>query len=160
MSLSGILQRLSIIQQTETKLTLRELPLSDWAIVFALLIIGAMIAIAGFLTTSGIAFGLALFFLFQGKIRLIDFDADTGNMTITYQSLLKKETVSQIELAMIQRAYLYRGDDGGTQIILVSADGEESGISVYSNDMQDWKEPIVIAINAVLFEALKNTEKP
>mgnify|MGYP000580547534 CR=1 FL=1 len=156
--MSGILQRLTIIHQTENRLVLRELPLSDWAIVFALGIIATIIAIAGFSITAGIGFAVAVFFVFQGKIRLIDFDVASGTMTINYQSPLKKETVSQIKLDTIQRAYLYRGDDGGTQIILVSVDGEESGISVYSSDMQDWKEAIVVAINAVLFEAHKDEE--
>ena len=56
---------------------------------------------------------------------------------------------------MLHRAYLYTGDDDGTQIILVRRDGEEFGISVYSDDPSPWKEPIVVAINGILNEAHK-----
>jgi len=151
--MQGILQRLNIIEQTETRLVLRELPLFDYAVAFALIITALILSVASFWYSAGIAAVIALYFILQGRVRLIIFDADAGGMLIHYQTPLRKETVSAIELREIQRAYLFKGDDMGTQIILVQVDGEEMGISIYSNDMNPWKDDIVIAINAILHEA-------
>lgn len=153
--MQGIVQRLSIIQQTEKQLVLRELPLFDYAIAFVLIIIGMMLLIAKFWISAGIATVIALYFMAQGKRRMIHFDVDAGKMSIYYQTLLKKETVSDIQIRDIQDAYLYQGDDGGTQIILRGTDAEEMGISAYSNDMTLWKEDIVIAINTILHQRIK-----
>lgn len=151
----GILQRLIIIEQTETRLILRELPLFDYAVAFALIITGLILSVVNFWFSAGIAAVIALYFILQGRVRMIVFDADTGGMIVLYQTPLKKVPVSEIDLAEIKRAYLFKGDDGGTQIILVQVDGEEIGISVYSNDMNPWKDDIVIAINAILYQAHK-----
>lgn len=149
------MQKLTITRQTETHLVLRELPLLDYGIAFVVLITSLILLVANFWISAGIAAVIALYFIFQGKMRLICFDADAGKMLIHYQTPLKKETVSDIQLSDIQRAYLFKGDDEGTQIILLRGDAEEMGISAYSNDMTPWKDDIVIAINAILHEAYK-----
>lgn len=148
--MQGIFQRLSITQQTDRQLLLRELPLFDYAIAFVLVIIGMMLLVGKFWISAGIATVIALYFVVQGKRRMIYFDVDAGKMLIHYQTLLKKETVSELELGDIQDVYIYQGDDGGTQIILRGTNAEEMGISAYSNDMTPWKEDIVMAINATL----------
>ena len=154
--MKGILQRLNIIQQTDTQLVLRELPLLDYLIAFALIVVALIVSVASFRASAGIAVILALFFVLQGRVRLIVFDATAGNMMVYYQTPIRKAPVSEINLADIQRAYLYKGDSGGTQIILVRMEGEEMGISVYSSDMTRWKDDIVIAINAILHQAYRD----
>lgn len=154
--LQGVIQRLQIIHQTDTKLVLRELPLLDWGIAFLLGITTIIIAIAQFWVSAGVAGGIALFFVLQGRMRLITFDADANIMQIEHHTPLRKHIINELTLESIQRAYLYKGDDDGTQIILVHVDGEELGISVYSNDVNIWKDDIVIAINAILYEAHKD----
>ena len=152
-SFAGILQRLNIIEQTDRRLVLRERPLLDYLVGFALVVGALLVWIAGLRAIPGIALALALYFIVQGRVRLIVFDSDTGKMLIHYQTILKKEVASEINLNEIKRAYLFKGDDMATQIILVRVDAEEMGLSVYSNDINPWKDDIVIAINAILHEA-------
>lgn len=157
--LHGIIQRLQIIYQTDDKLILRELPLLDWGLAFFLAITTLILVISEFWVSAGVAGGVALFFILQGRTRIITFDADANFMRIDYQTPLQKQVINEIPLQNIQRAYLYKGDDDGTQIILVHTDGEELGISVYSRDVTIWKDDIVIAINAVLHEAHKDDNR-
>ena len=154
--LHGISQRLQIIHQTDDKLILRELPLLDWGLAFFLASTTLILVISEFWVSAGVAGGVALFFILQARTRIITFDADANFMRIDFQTPLQKEVINEIPLQNIQRAYLYKGDDDGTQIILVHTDGEELGISVYSRDVTVWKDDIVIAINAVLHEAHKD----
>lgn len=154
--IQDLIQRLSIVQQTTSRLVLRELPLLDWGATFILLIVALLLSIAEFWTSAGIAILIAFYFIFAGRMRVLEFDAGMGKLLIHYQTPLKRDTVSDIDLHTVQRAYLFKGDDNGTQIILVRRDGEELGISVYSQEMTPWKEPIVIAINAILHEAHKD----
>ena len=154
--LQGVIQRLYIIEQSKTRLSLREYPLLDWAVAFLLAVTVIILMIADFQISAGVAGGVALFFIIQGRIRTITFDADSDTMQISYQSPLRKQVATEILLHDIQRAYLYKGDDEGTQIILVHVNGEELGISVYSEDISVWKDDIVIAINAILYEAHKD----
>ncbi|GAB5492064.1 MAG: hypothetical protein Phog2KO_22790 [Phototrophicaceae bacterium] len=154
--LQGVIQRLYIIRQSDTQLNLREYPLLDWAVAFFLGIIVIILMIADFQISAGVAGGVALFFIIQARIRTINFDTDSNIMQIGYQSLLRQQVATEILLSDIQRAYLYKGDDEGTQIILVHVKGEELGISVYSEDISVWKDDIVIAINAILYEAHKD----
>ena len=156
--LQGVIQRLYIIEQSKTRLSLREYPLLDWAVAFLLAVTVIILMIADFQISAGVAGGVALFFIIQGRIRTITFDADSDTMQISYQSPLRKQVATEILLHDIQRAYLYKGDDEGTQIILVHIKGEELGISVYSEDISVWKDDIVIAINAILYEAHKDDE--
>jgi hypothetical protein len=155
----GVIQRLAIVQQTETRLVLRELPIFDWAIAFALVITALILSIAQFWISALIAVAVGIYFILQGRVRLIIFDVSTAKMTVQFRSPLNKQNISEIFLSEIQRAYLFKGDDAGTQIILVRVDGEEMGMSTYSNDMSPWKEDIVIAITAILHEAHKDDEK-
>ena len=154
--LHGVIQRLRIIHQTDTTLILRELPLLDWGLAFFLAITSLILVISQFWTSAGVAAGVALFFILQGRTRLITFDADTNFLNIEYQTPLRKQVINELPLQNIQRAYLYKGDDDGTQIVLVHIDGEELGISVYSRDVNIWKDDIVIAINTILHEAHKD----
>ncbi|MEO1290581.1 MAG: hypothetical protein AAFV93_22795 [Chloroflexota bacterium] len=154
--IQGVIQRLSIAEQTASRLVLRELPLLDWGAGFLLVIVALMLSINSFWTSAVLALAIALYFLLAGRVRLIEFDISAGTMQIHYQTPLKRNTVNTIKLETIQRAYLYTGDDDGTQIILVRRDGEELGISVYSDDIASWKEPIVVAVNAILYEAHKD----
>lgn len=154
--LHGVIQRLQIIHQTDDKLILRELPLLDWGLAFFLAITTLVLVISEFWVSAGVAGGVALFFILQGRMRLITFDADANFMRIDYQTPLRKQVINEIPLQNIQRAYLYKGEDDGTQIVLVHIDGEELGISIYSRDVTIWKDDIVIAINTILHEAHKD----
>ncbi|MEM9955664.1 MAG: hypothetical protein AAF846_28950 [Chloroflexota bacterium] len=155
--IQGVVQRLSIAEQTSSRLVLCELPLLDWGAGFLLVIVALMLSINSFWTSAVLALAIALYFLLAGRVRLIEFDISAETMQIHYQTPLKRNTVNTIKLETIQRAYLYTGDDEGTQIILVRRDGEELGISVYSDDIASWKEPIVVAVNAILYEAHKTS---
>lgn len=152
----GVLQRLSIIQQTENQLILRELPLLDWGIAILLAMTAMMLTIVQFWISAGVAAGVALFFIIQGRTRPISFDVDSNQMLIRYQTPLSSQIATDMGLHEIQRAYLYKGDDDSTQIVLLRVDGEELGLSVYSKDLHPWKDDIVIAINAILHEAHKD----
>jgi hypothetical protein len=103
---------------------------------------------------------LGIFFVMQGRIRVIRFDADANTMTVEYVYLYKRIHASTKPLHEISRAYLDKADDDSTQIILVDVTGEEAGLSVYSRDIRPWKEEIVIAINTVLHEAHKDDADP
>ena len=151
--IQGVIQRLIIVQQSEGRLLLREYPLLDWGIAFALFTLALALSVANFLVSAVIAGGIGIYFLLTGRVRTIDFDTSRGKILTSYQTPISNQAVSDIPLDDIQHAYLLKGDDAGTQIILVRTDGEELGISVYSNDIASWKDDIVIAINAVLFTA-------
>jgi len=156
--IQGVIQRLSIVQQSDLRLMLREYPLLDWGIAFALCMLALALFVADFAVSAVIAGGIGIYFLLTGRVRQLDFNVATGQLLINYQTPIRNQTVSEIPLHEIQRAYLLQGDDGATQIILVRIDGEELGISVYSDDVAPWKETIVIAINAVLFAAHQHTD--
>lgn len=149
----GVLQKLNIIQQTQTKLVLREQPLLEWFGAGGLLLLATNLAFLNFWLTASAAVVLALFVAAQARTRIIRFDAVHNQLTINLNSLFSKQQVMSEVLNEIARAYLHQDDGGSTQIILVRADGKELGLSVYSRDAQPWKETITIAINAVLHEA-------
>lgn len=154
-----VIQRLFIVQQTKTRLVLRELPLLDWIIAFGLTMIGLVMSFWGFWLSTGIAGAIACYFIIQGQVRMIYFDVAEEGMAVSIQTPFSKETVNAVKLDEIRRSYLFRGDDDGSQIVLVHQSGEESGISVYSEDLSNWKEPIVIAINGILHEYRKQQEE-
>lgn len=153
--LNGILQRLSIIEQTDSRLVLRELPLLDWGLAFLLLLITAILWISNLGISAVISLALAFFLVLQSRVRLIIFQTSPNLMQIFLQSPLQSRVVNEISLHQINRAYLHK-DDSGSQIILVQTDGSEMGLSVFSHELRDWKEPIVIAINAILHNAHKD----
>ena len=93
--LQGVIQRLYIIEQSKTRLSLREYPLLDWAVAFLLAVTVIILMIADFQISAGVAGGVALFFIIQGRIRTITFDADSDTMQISYQSPLRKQLQSQ-----------------------------------------------------------------
>ena len=156
--IQGVLQRLSIVQQTKTQLVLRELPLLDWAVAIGLVLIALILAQFGIWISVYVAFGLSIYFLVQGRIRIIRFDIENDRMVEFFQTPLRQEGGFSYELDTIQRAYVYKGDDSGTQVVLVMKNGEEVGLSVYSQDTTAWKDDIVFAINAILYEARKPVE--
>lgn len=156
--IQGVIQRLNIIQQSEQRLILREYPLLDWGIAFALFTLALALSVSNFTVSAVIAGGIGIYFLLTGRVRTIDFNVPYSKVLTSYQTPLSNKTVSDIALEDIQRAYLLQGDDAGTQIVLVRTDGEELGISVYSDDIASWKDDIVIAINAVLFVAHQQNE--
>ncbi|MGJ3238674.1 MAG: hypothetical protein ACFE0Q_08215 [Anaerolineae bacterium] len=157
--IQGVIQRLKIVYETDTRLVLRELPLLDWAAAFMLVLIGLGLSLFDFWVSAVLAAGLAFYFVLQGRVRLIEFDAPTARMIVQYRTPFSQSIASDIDLYTVHRAYLFKGDDGGTQVILVRADGEELGISVYSSDPSPWKEAVVIAINALLHEVHKDDDE-
>lgn len=157
--IDGILQRLTITEQTQSRLVLRELPLLEILVVGSLMLLAFNFAIFELLVTAIIAILLGVFFAFQAKMRRITFDADANMLIVTLQSLRRDDVVLQYELHKISRAYLSKDERGYSQIILVSVTGDEMGLSVYSRDLVAWKEPIVIAINAILHEAHKDDDE-
>jgi hypothetical protein len=153
---AGILQKMNIIHMSESRLVLRELPLLDWLVVLVILLSAVMMWIANITISAVIALGVALFMVLQAHVRLVVFTIDPNLMQVLFQSPLRTRITNEISLHQISRAYLKKDDLGGTQIILVQTDGEEMGLSVYSKDLRDWKEDIVIAINAILHNAHKD----
>jgi hypothetical protein len=103
-----------------------------------------------------VAIAIALLLVLQARLRLIIFTTEPNLMQVLLQSPLRSQIATEISLHEISRAYLKKDDAGGTQIVLVQTDGEEMGLSVYSKDMRDWKEEIVIAINEILHNAHKD----
>jgi hypothetical protein len=158
--ISGILQRLTIIEFTDIRLVLRELPFLEWLLAGILWIAAINFVLFGLWATAVAALLLGGYFVLQAHIRTIIFDADTNLMTVENMTLFNREVVSVKELHEISRAYLEKDDDGSTQIMLVDVVGDEMGLSVYSRDMRPWKEDIVVAINTVLHQAHKDDPDP
>lgn len=150
---ASVLEKLSIVEQTDTQLVLRELPLLDWLVAGAIFITALQFMLFDFRITAVVAVAIAAIFAIRARTRLISFDAETNLMQVRYQSLLRTQVIEEIGLHQISRAYLHKDDTGQSQIILVTALGDEMGLSAYSNDMNDWKSPIVVAINTLLHEA-------
>lgn len=144
------IQRLTIAEQTATRLILREHPRLEWLAALALLL-GTVIPLAMNLTFTAVA-TLAAAILVAGRARTRDIilDQETGKMTITFQNVLGKRTANEFPLSEIQQVYLKTDERGSSQIILVMEKGE-SGLSVYSKDATDWKNGIVDAVNQFLF---------
>jgi len=149
----GVLQRLTIIEQSACRLTLRELPLMEWVIVAVLLIIGINLALLNLWITAAASVLVALLIIAQARVRYISFDADEDTLEIYFQSLLQHKQVSAYRLKDITRAYLKKDEREYSQIILLATNGDEMGLSVYSRDVSDWKSEIVLAINTLLHEA-------
>jgi hypothetical protein len=156
MNILTVFDKLNIIEQSDTRLVLRDLPVLDWLFTGAMLLIALIFAIVELWITAGAAVIVGIVFVARAKTRLITFDAETNLMQIEFQSFFGKEVVNETMLHEISRAYLRKDSDGSSQILLVTVMGDELGLSSYSRDMTDWKEPVVIAINTVLHEAHKD----
>jgi len=99
---------------------------------------------------------VAAVFAARARTRIITFDASADLLTVQFRALFEQQTVLEKPLREISRAYLRKDDDDSTQIVLVDVLGGEMGLSVHSQEMMPWKEPLVIAINAILHEAHKD----
>lgn len=154
----GVLQRLTIGQQTRQRLVLRELPLLEWVIVGSLFTIGINLSIAGLTLSAVGAMVIGVILINLSRIREIVFDAEADAMVVVYQYLLRQNTVNHIELDEILRASLNQDDNGATQILLITTRGE-MGLSVYSRDLTDWKETVVFAINEFLHNARRTKQQ-
>ena len=146
----SVLQKLTIIELTTTRLVLRELPLLEWLLIGGLFIVAAIMAILGFKITAVCAFLIALYVGFQTRIRLIVFDIEDHTMSIGYRYLLSFQIVMTKTLSEISQITLHTGEDGGTQIILIDQDQDRMGLSAYSRDLRPWKEPIITAIHTLI----------
>jgi hypothetical protein len=151
--ISGVLQRLTIVESSPTRLILREKPLLSWLIAAILTLLALGLLIFQLYTSAILALVLAGFFLLDAHSRVITFDATANTMTIDLVYLYKRQRVNTLELHKLGEANLYTDDDGHTQIILIDGMGEEFGLSVYSRDVRHWKAEIVAAINKILHEA-------
>lgn len=158
--INGVLQRLRIVEFTDTLLILRELPLLEWVLAGVLFILALNLAMFQFWVTAIAALILGVVFAAQTRIRLVRFDADSNLMTVDYIYLYKRIQIESKFLHEISRAYLDKADDGSTQIMLVDVTGEKMGLSVYSQDVRPWKDEIVVAINTVLHEAHRDDADP
>ncbi len=152
-----LFQRLTIIENRPDRLVLQEQPLIDWLVALLLVVIGANIALFFQLWLSfATALVVAIIFVVRARMRIITFDAPSDLLTVEYRSFTERRIVLEKPLHEISRAYLQKEDDGSTQIVLVDVLGGEMGLSAYTQESTPWKEPIVIAINAVLHEAHKD----
>lgn len=154
--MQSILQRLIIIHQTDARLVLREHPIFDWVLVASATLLTMIMFIAQFWITGILTIIFAGYFLLQAKTRLISFDTDPNLMTVILQNFFGQQVVNEVSLHNISRAYLYRGEDGGSQIILTMSDGEELGLTHYFKDVAIWQEEVVLAINSILHSAHKD----
>ena len=145
----GVFQQLRIVVATPTRLVLRELPLMEWLLAFVMLLVGVNFIVIGLsLTTLG-AFFIAMVIVLLSRSRLLIFDAAEKELRIVFQYPFWQRVVNQVPLVQIERAYVRKSDTGSTQIILATQRGE-MGLSVYSRDMQPWKEAVCQAINDFL----------
>jgi hypothetical protein len=151
--INGVLQRLTIVEASPTRLFLREQPLLSWLITTVLAVIALSLLIFQLYGTAFLALVIAGVFLLDAYSRIITFDAVANTMTIDHVYLYKRQRVNILELHQLSEAYLHTTDDGHTQIILIDNTGNEFGLSVYSRDVRLWKAEIVTAINTVLREA-------
>jgi hypothetical protein len=151
-----VFQRLIIIYQSDARLVLREQPIFDWVIVATLTLIAFIMFIAQFWVTGILAIGFAAYLILQAKTRLVSFDTDPNLMTVILKNLLSQQIANEVSLYSISRAYLFRGEDGGSQIILTLTDGEELGLTNYFKDAAVWQEEVVLAINGILHKAHKD----
>lgn len=158
--IQGVLQRLQILEQSDGKLVLRELPLLDWLVASVIVLFGIGAAIGALWLTALVALIIAALFVLMARTRIILLSAEDNMLQVRYQSPLRSSTVLQMGLHELSRAYLREDDDGSTQIMLVTVMGEEWGLSVYSRDLRPWKDDIVIAINAVLHQEHKRVPDP
>ncbi len=158
--IQGVLQRLQVLEQSENKLLLRELPLLDWAIAGSMLLFALGTAVVGVWLTAVLGIVAGVVFVLLARTRIILFHAEDNTLRVSYQSPLRTTTVLQMGLHEISRAYLSVDESGSSQIMLVTVMGEEWGLSVYSRDLRPWKEDIVIAINAVLHQEHKRVPDP
>lgn len=158
--INSVLQRLRIVEFSDTLLILREHPLLEWVIAVILFIVAFVLILFQFWITAIAALILGIVFAAQAGMRVVRFDADTNLMTVEYVYLYKRVPVESKFLNEISRAYLEKADDGSTQIILVDVTGEKMGLSVYSQDVRPWKDEIVVAINTVLHEAHRDDPDP
>lgn len=150
-------QRLTVIENQPDYLVLQEQPLLDWLIALLLLVLGANIALFFQLWLSFVtAVVVVMIFVARTRTRIITFDAPNDLLTVAYRSFTERQVVLKKPLHEISRAYLRKDADGSTQIILVDVFGDEMGLSAHTQGTTPWKEPLVIAINAVLHEAHKN----
>lgn len=151
--INGVLQRLTIVEFSDTRLVLREQPLLAWLITGILFAIAVTLLLFQLWGTAFLAFVIGCVFLIDAHMRLICFDANSNSMTVDYVYLYRRKTIIITELHTIAEAYLNTAADGHTQIILIDSMGNETGLSVYSRDVRSWKDDIVVAINTVLHAA-------
>lgn len=145
----GVFQHLRIITTTPGRLVLRELPLLEWLMAFAVMLLGFNFIIMNMTITAVGAFLVALVIVMSSRSRILIFDAAERELRILFQYPLRQRVVNQIPLAQIDRAYLSKDDNDSTQIILVTQRGD-MGLSVYSRDNRPWKEDVCRAINDFL----------
>ncbi|QPC82429.1 hypothetical protein G4Y79_22535 [Phototrophicus methaneseepsis] len=145
----GVFQHLRIVTTTPGRLVLRELPLLEWLMAFAVMLLGFNFIIMNMTITAVGAFLVALVIVMSSRSRILIFDAADRELRILFQYPLRQRVVNQIPLAQIDRAYLSKDDNDSTQIILVTQRGD-MGLSVYSRDNRPWKEDICKAINDFL----------
>ena len=151
--IQSVFQRMMIIHESDEQLILREQPILDWVIAAAMVLTGLIMLIAQFWVTAFLSLAFAGLFFTQASTRTVTFDTDPNMMTILLQSLVGQRLLNEVSLHSISRAYLYRGEDGGMQVVLTMTDGEELGLSGYFKTEVTWQEDIVLAINAILHNA-------
>lgn len=154
--IQSVFQRMMIIHESDAQLILREQPILDWVIAAAMLLTGFIMLIAQFWITGFLSLAFAVLFYVQASTRTVIFDTDPNMMIVELQSLVGQRVLNEVSLHSISRAYLYRGEDGGVQVVLTMTDGEEMGLSSYIKHEVTWQEEIVLAINGLLHGAHKD----
>jgi len=143
------IQRLTIAEQTTERLLLREYPRMEWLFGLALAL-GSIIPLAMNLSLTGVAtLAAGLLIGLRARRRDILFDRAAGTMTAGYYNVFRGQVVNTIPLMEIKSAYLRVDESGSSQVILLTIHGE-SGLTVYSKDVVDWKTPLVDAVNQFL----------
>ena len=145
----GVFQQLRIISASPTQLVLRELPLLEWLVAFLIALLGVNFIIIGINITAVGAFLVAMAIVLFSRSRLLIFDVADKELRIVFQYPLMRRDINQISLVQVDRAYIQQDDNGSTQIILATQQGE-MGLSVYSRDASPWKEDVCQAINDFL----------
>ncbi len=142
----SVLQRLMITENSTQRLVLRELPMMEWLAALVLFNIGVSLTLVAPLWSAGVATALGLVFALTSRVRYVVFDRAAENMIVFHRDLLGRRQINAVALDDIVSARLYEGDDGGTQVLLMTHDAQH-GLSLYSRGGEDWKEAAVIAIN-------------
>jgi hypothetical protein len=144
----GVLERLFIVEHTDRRLILREYPLLGWLFGGAFIIGSGNLFLIGLDATAlgSVVLGILCFML--SRVRVLTFDREHQRLQVVGWYLIVKRSLLELSFADIQGVSLFEQNQH-TQIVLHTTKGD-TGLSVYSHDLTDWKSPLVEAIEKVL----------
>ncbi|MCS6836169.1 MAG: hypothetical protein NZ750_09155 [Anaerolineae bacterium] len=147
--LFGVLEQLSIVQNDDQALVLREQPRAAWLLAFGLALTALNLALFGLALTAWGAAGLALLTLLLARGRWLIFDHQAQALQVEWRAWWGVRLAQTLPYDQILRLELRAFPNEQTQIILHSPQGQV-GLSVCSRDILPWKEEALRAMRAAL----------